>query len=222
MKLFILALFTSIGAMGQSVTIYPEQQSSSNHTMRLYSGTESYVLSLRNNHGATGLSFLNNSGYNRGGLVGADDAFTIWHPGGEIFIRNKNTPHQFVKLHTNGNFAVGDIEVPSAGLHVKEYSKLGNDAPAIKMKKFSNTTPATQGSCTFIITNISSKKILDYKTLVSYGIGNNAFVPEEYSLNPNYKFSTYLYDTEVAVCLHDGNSSHLTNKLIKLLVTYEE
>lgn len=223
-KLSIIALFISASVWGQSVTIIPNGQSTSNHAQEFYSGTSQYVLHLRNNNiFATGLSFKNYSGLGRGSLLATENDFSIVHPLGDVVLRNNYIPNQLVKLHANGNFAVGDIITPSAGLHVKNYSKLGEDAPAVKMKKFTGTTPAFQGSCVTIpLGSISAEKVLDYKAFVNYGTTPSNVVSEEYSLNPNYKFSTYLESSGISICLHTGNSSLITNKSFKVMVTYEE
>lgn len=223
-KLFIIKLFLSFTALGQSVTIIPDAQSTSNHAQEFYSGSSQYVLHLRNNNiFATGLSFKNYSGLGRGSLFATDNDFSIVHPLGDVVLRNNYTPNQLVKLHANGNFAVGDIVTPSAGLHVKDFTKLGEDAPAVKMKKFTGTTPAFQGSCVTIpLGSISAEKVLDYKVFVSYGTILSNVVSEEYSLNPNYKFSTFLESSDISICLHTGNSSLITNKSFKVLITYEE
>ena len=223
-KLIIIALFISASVRGQSVTIVPDGQSTSNHAQEFYSGTSQYVLHLRNdNIFATGLSFKNNSGLSRGNLFTTDNDFSIFHPGGDVVLRNNYTPNQIVKLHANGNFAVGDIITPSAGLHVKEFSKLGEDAPSVKMKKITGTTPPNQGFCTTVsLGDISHDKVLQYKVLVNYGAGLTAYVSEEYSFNPNYRFSTYLASSGLSVCLQSGNSSNLVSKSFRVLVTYEE
>ena len=223
-RLIIITIFISLKAFGQSVTITPIGDSTANHTREFFSGTSQYVLHLRNNNNfATGLSFKNYSGLGRGSLFATDNDFSIVHPLGDVVLRNNYTPNQLVKLHANGNFAVGDISTPSAGLHVKEFSKLGEDAPAIKMKKFTGTTPPNQGFCTTVsLGDISHDKVLQYKVLVNYGVGLTAYVPEEYSFNPNYRFSTYLASPGISVCLPNGNSSNLVSKSFKVLVTYEE
>lgn len=222
--LTVITLFLSFGVFGQSVTITPTGDTTSNLPMKVFSGTSQQVLNLRNNNlYGTGLNLSNNEGYSRGGLIGTDNNLTLSHPGGSILLMNNYTPEQFVKLHSNGNFAVGNLEIPTAGLHVKEYSRLGEDAPAIKVKKFTGTTPPNQGFCTTVpLGSISHDKVLDYNVLVNYGTGLTAYVPEEYSLNPNYRFSTYMSSSGIYVCLQSGNSSNLVSKSFKVLVTYEE
>lgn len=222
-KLIIVILLISFTAVAQSVTITPLSDTTANHPREFFSGTAQIVLNLRNNQTYTMLNLRNNSGYSRGSLSGSEDALVIWHPGGDITLKNKYSPDQFVKLHANGNFGIGNITTPSAGLHVKEFSKLGEDAPAVKMKKFTGTTPPNQGFCTTVsLGDISHDKVLQYKVLVNYGVGLTAYVPEEYSFNANYRFSTYLAPSGISVCLPNGNSSNLVSKSFKVLVTYEE
>ncbi len=223
-KLIIIILLISFAAVAQSVTITPSGDTTANHSREFFSGSSQYVLHLKSgNNFGTGLSLKNSSGYGRGNLMGSDEAIYLFHPGGDVILRNNYTPDQIVKLHANGNFGVGNITTPSAGLHVKEFSKLGEDAPSVKMKKFTGTTPPNQGFCTTVsLGDISHDKVLQYKVLVNYGVGQTAYVPEEYSFNPNYRFSTYLASPGISVCLPNGNSSNLISKSFKVLVTYEE
>jgi hypothetical protein len=198
----ILLLVTFSGVYSQSVTITPTGDSTNNRARHFFSGTT--------------------SGYGRGSFSGSDAQLVIYHPGGDIKLQNSLTPVQIVKLAGNGNFAVGNIDTPSAGLHVKEFSKLGEDAPAIKMKKFTGTTVSNQGNCNIVNIGVPVTKVLDYKVLVAYNTSGTSFVPEEYTLNPDYKFSVYLSSSNMYICLHAGNSSLITNKPYSIFLTYEQ
>jgi hypothetical protein len=218
----ILLLATFFGSYSQSVTITPTSDSTNNHARHFFSGTRQNVLTLENAHLVTQLQLINTSGYGRGSFSGSDAQLVIYHPGGDIKLQNSLTPVQIVKLAGNGNFAVGNIDTPSAGLHVKEFSKLGEDAPAIKIKKFTGTTVSGQGNCNIVNIGVPVTKVLDYKVLVAYNSSGTSFVPEEYTLNPDYKFSVYLSSSNIYICLHAGNSSLITSKPYSIFLTYEQ
>jgi hypothetical protein len=121
----------------------------------------------------------------------------------------------------NGNVGIGTT-VPTTKLEVNGATKLGTDAPAIKMKKLTGTTSATQGGQTNIAHGLNSTKILAVNVLVQYLATAGFDVPPSYNANPGYEFDYYISSTDVIVWLKTGNSANILSKPIKILVTYEE
>jgi hypothetical protein len=112
------------------------------------------------------------------------------------------------------------VQAPSAELEVNGYTKLGTDAPKIKMKKLTGVCPATEGSTVALAHGVTSTKILSCQVLVEYSAGS--FVPNSYTLNAEYEFTYYITGTNVVVWLAAGNSGNLVNDDVVVLVTYEE
>ncbi len=215
-NLIIIASCMYLGAFGQSVTITPDKDIT-NVPRVFHSGNSNTVLDLRNNKERTELHFSDHLGQSKGSIVATEDYLSLIKRYGDLYVE---TLLGWVMVSASGNIGM-NILSPTANLHVKEYSKLGEFAPAVKMKKVTATTPAIQGGCVDVNMGVQAGKILDYKVLVAYGTGTSGFVPEEYSIAPHYKFSTSISETSLQVCLHNGNSANIINKAIKVLITYE-
>jgi hypothetical protein len=121
----------------------------------------------------------------------------------------------------NGNVGIGTT-TPTTKLEVNGATKLGTDAPAIKMKKLTGTTSATQGGQTSIAHGVNSAKILAVNVLVQYLTTVGFDVPPSYNANPGYEFDFFISSTDVIVWPKTGNSASILSKPIKILVTYEE
>ena len=123
----------------------------------------------------------------------------------------------------NGNIGVGTVD-PTTKLEVDGFTKLGAEAPAIKVKKFTGNTVSTTGDCstTITLTGITDSKILDFSVLIDWG--TNDWVKSGYTIStdPDEEFHVYHKDNEIRICLTTTNSNSLKNKPYKVLVTYEE
>ena len=109
---------------------------------------------------------------------------------------------------------------PTAELEVNGFTKLGTDAPAIKMKKFTGNMPATEGNCFNFAHGLNAAKILDVRVVVEYSAGT--FVTGEYEQSVGYQSSVYYTSTNIFVCTKAGNSALIIGDPFKILVTYEE
>ena len=105
----------------------------------------------------------------------------------------------------NGNVGIGTTS-PTTKLEVNGFSKLGTDAPAIKMKKLTGTTSATQGVSTSIAHGVDASKILAVNVLVQY-LTAGYDVPSSYNANPGYEFDYFVTPTDVIVWPKTGNSA---------------
>ena len=110
---------------------------------------------------------------------------------------------------------------PTTKLEVNGATKLGTDAPAIKMKKLMGTTGSEQGAQINIAHGLNSAKILAVNVLVQYA-SEGYDVPSSYTFNPGYEFTYYVTSTDIWIWLKSGNSATIVSKPFKILVTYDE
>jgi hypothetical protein len=138
---------------------------------------------------------------------------------GSVHLTTNDAPK--LTVINNGNVGIGTT-TPTTKLEVNGATKLGTDAPAIKMKKLTGTTSATQGGQTSIAHGVNSAKILAVNVLVQYvnTVGND--VPSSYNANPGYEFDYYISATDIIVWPKTGNSANILSKPIKILISYEE
>lgn len=118
----------------------------------------------------------------------------------------------------NGNYGIGTT-TPSAKLEVNGYTKLGSDAPAIKIKKFTGTTSSSAGGSTNIEHGLDVGKIIGVQMFV-LDYADRVIPPSSVLSGKEYGYdltSTLIYTRLVA-----GNSSDITNEPIRILITYEE
>lgn len=115
-----------------------------------------------------------------------------------------------------GRVGIGTT-VPGASLEVNGYSKLGNDAPAIKYKKFTGTTSGFDGGYVYIPHDLDYQKIIAvsvvvYAGLVWHGPGADNFTSFDWSYYTNH------------ITVHNiaGRCASILSKPIKILVTYED
>lgn len=103
------------------------------------------------------------------------------------------------------------------------YSHLGENAPAIKMKKITGTTASTVGGSVDIALGVPSYKVLGIQILVEYG--TSSFISANYTYGSGYEFAYFIYGGAagyVYILNKSGNSSRILSKPFKILVTYEE
>ena len=115
----------------------------------------------------------------------------------------------------NGNAGIGLID-PDAKLEVNGYTKLGSNAPKIKMKKLTGTTGT--GSTT-IAHGLTASKILDMSILVQELSG--AFVHPVYTPNTSdiSYYQTYFGTDNIILELQGAN---INSRPYTILITYEE
>ncbi len=135
-----------------------------------------------------------------------------------VHLSTRHEPRLTVR--NNGNVGIGTTE-PNAKFVVNGFAKLGTNAPAIKMKKLTGTTSATQGTPTNIVHGLNSTKFLAVNVLVKYDDAGN-FVPSSYNSYAGYEFDYYITPTLIVVRPKTGNSTLILSKQIVILVTYEE
>ena len=133
-------------------------------------------------------------------------------------------PHMTIERNSGDVMMSADLSINgdatmSADVSIDEYTKLGSDAPKIKMKKLTGTTGSTAGSTVFINHGLTSTKILSVDVLISEG---SQYYSDGYLGSTGREFYYYINPLNIAVRLTSSNSSTLYSKPIKILITYEE
>jgi hypothetical protein len=122
-----------------------------------------------------------------------------------------------MRIKANGSVGIGTT-APTALLEVNGYTKLGSDAPSIKVKKLTGTTAATEGGFVFITHGLNSLKILAVSILVQNGGVSYGPNLQGYSVN----FLWVLNSGNVEVSNVFGDSAFILSKPVRILITYEE
>lgn len=101
------------------------------------------------------------------------------------------------------------------------YTQLGgSSAPAIKHKKITGTTAATEGGSTSVAHGLTGSKIIGFDCKVVYT--TNAGMPPGHTHWPGYQYDVYHDGTNFVVINHATNSELILSKNFSILVTYEE
>lgn len=124
-----------------------------------------------------------------------------------------------IRITPTGEVGI-NTTAPTAELEVNGYTKLGTDAPAVKMKKLTGTTSSSQGTSVSLNHGLNANKILSISVLVDYSAGN--CVPPSYTAAANFEYNYYLNGTAVSIINILGNSSLILGKPVRVLITYEE
>ena len=139
-----------------------------------------------------------------------------------VFQTNTTATPELV-LQTNGNLGLG-VATASTKLEVNGFTKLGTDAPAIKIKKLTVQTASTDtepDNIVYVPHGLNGSKILGVQVLVEYA--SNQYVPHAFTNNPSYEFHFLVNNTnDIELKVKPGNSSSILNKTAKILITYEE
>ena len=106
---------------------------------------------------------------------------------------------------------------------ISGFTKLGSDAPAIKMKKFTSTSATAEGGAVNIPHGLTLTKILGIQAslITTPGLTTFGIVPG-YTGSPEYEYQIYLTNTNLVVLNSTSNSGNVLNKPINIIVTYEE
>ncbi len=125
---------------------------------------------------------------------------------------------EVVRLDSNGRLGIG-TETPSARLEVNGFAMLGSDAPKIKTKKLTGTSPAGGASAT-IAHGLDKSKIIGAQVLVSNNTGNR--IPPNFTSVGSHEFDFFIDTSNVYIYCISGNSASIDNNAFTVLLTYEE
>lgn len=112
------------------------------------------------------------------------------------------------------------VTAPQAELEVNGYTKLGSNAPKVKMIKLTGTTSAVQGGSVSIAHGLTSTKILSVNILAEYLSGR--YVNPRHSFNAGYEFDFRVDLTNVVVYNSSANSTNVLSVPVKIMILYEE
>ncbi len=160
--------------------------------------------------GSTGL----NGATGAQGVEGVTGATGPQSAGDSIWLKNGNDIYN----GNSGNVGI-QTSTPAATLTVNGYSMFGIDAPAIKMKEFTGTTPTSAGDSTSFSTWIPDAKILGINVLVRDPI-NGLLSPVLNLLGVQYTYSFVSSVFTLKTTLL--NSSAILNKPYTVLITYTQ
>ncbi len=104
-------------------------------------------------------------------------------------------------------------------LEVNGYTKLGSDAPKIKMKKLTGTTGNTEGDITNITHGLTVSKIIGCQVLVTQS--SNNLVPPVFTAVVEHEYDFFILASVVRIVLTTTNSGSILNGAITVLLTYE-
>ncbi len=116
------------------------------------------------------------------------------------------------------NVGIG-VAAPSATLEVNGYTKLGSNAPAVRMLKLTSNTANVQGGSTAIAHGLSAARILSVSVLVETTAGD--LLP---ALHPVFGYTFYftVNATNVVVVNQSGSSGSILSRPVRILITYEQ
>ncbi|KKN72278.1 hypothetical protein LCGC14_0412290 [marine sediment metagenome] len=120
-----------------------------------------------------------------------------------------------LQVDTNSKFTVSNTGETT----IDGYTKLGSDAPVIKMKKLTGTSPAVGASAT-IAHGLNQSKIVGVQALVSNDTGNR--IPPNFTSVASHEFDFFIDATNVYIYCIAGNSSSINGNAVVVLITYEE
>lgn len=121
----------------------------------------------------------------------------------------------------NGNTGLGNTPqtlAPDSRLVIDGLTRLGTDAPKIKMKEISGNMPAANGNNNYPH-GLTDTQI--FSIVVSAEV-NNQFIPPNYTGNPSLEYNYYWAAGNLYILNKNGNSTGLTGVPFKALITYKE
>ena len=109
---------------------------------------------------------------------------------------------------------------PNDNIKIVNYSKLGSDAPVIKMKKLTGTTASIQGTNETVTHGLDSTKIISWTTLIQNA--TTQCVGHHHTYTAGYHFDDWYDNTVFVVHNVDTESANILTKPFIILITYEE
>lgn len=137
---------------------------------------------------------------------------------------NVTDPLVYVGNGTTGsNRSNAMVIYKNANTDISGYTRLGTiteDAPRIKIKKISTTSPAVN-SLKSVAHNVlgGDAKVLGVQVLLEYGSGK---IPPSYTDVAGYEYNVQVQFGNIVLINKNGNSANIGGKPVTILITYEE
>lgn len=113
------------------------------------------------------------------------------------------------------------ISGSNGNVQLDGFTKLGGaNAPSVKMKKVTGTTPAAEGTPVNIPHGLNGSKILGIHAKVEHAVDSG--MTPGHATFPGYQYDAYWNATNVVVYIHASNSENILSKNITVLIIYEE
>jgi hypothetical protein len=124
-----------------------------------------------------------------------------------------------VRITETGNVGVG-TNAPTTKLEVNGYTKLGSNAPAVKMIKLTGTTASTQGGIITIPHTLNINKILSVDVMLSLNL--TTLLPPGYNYSAGNEYTYAVNASTINIYNVAANSGNILSKPVRVLITYEE
>ncbi|MCP9749175.1 hypothetical protein [Lacihabitans sp. CS3-21] len=219
LKTIILTLLIT-NIYGQSISVEPDNlRFNSTIGIQVYPGQPN--LTIESNSSFLPAIFFRHNSTNYGFITTniARDFLIVTNQGFGFQTNINNNYVEALRISPTGNVGVGTT-TPNTKFEVNGFTKLGSDAPAIKVKKLITTTSSTQGGTVFLAHGLNASKILNIQIILEYS--TTSYIPPSYNFNPGYEFDWFSDSTFINIANKPNNSNLILSKPVKILITYEE
>jgi Head domain of trimeric autotransporter adhesin len=117
----------------------------------------------------------------------------------------------------------------NANVDINGFTRLGKaseSAPIIKMKEIIGVGPNGDNATIAIVHGLTASKIISVTVLSEYGAGSNDLLPPNYKTGNitgnGYEYTFQVRANDIFLSNVNGNSAGLTNRAVKILITYKE
>lgn len=145
-------------------------------------------------------------------------------PAFENVVRFTGGTNSYVKWSNNNvplfRITADGSTITEKNTTTKGYTKLGTDAPAIKVKKMTGLTASTEGGFVSLAHGLNAANILSVTVMVSWN--TNQYICNSYTFSPGFEFNHQFDATNIVVSNVPGNSANILSSLMKIMITYED
>lgn len=176
-------------------------------------------------NGYSGIHYLNNggtsmghSGYSNPGAANRPNTYYSGSIANIPYVLTTGDQDR-VRITETGNVGIG-TSTPATKLEVNGFTKLGSNAPAVKMIKLTGTTASTQGGIITIPHSLNISKILSVDVMLSLNL--TTLLPPGYNYSAGNEYTYAVNATTINIYNVAANSGNILSKPVRILITYEE